>query len=199
MEEPEKKTVRQLTELAMHGELGIPDFQREFIWDRQDVSELFESVLRGYYVGSLLFWVANEQQDLQSYPVRGVDIPLERFDPRYLVLDGQQRVSSFYYVAKAPAKPLWNTKHPYRFFVELKKLIQYLEGSQQVDEEDKLIFSEQTDRAVKKHFDERGVQYRNWFFPLYQLSDYNGWLFDFRDYLIDQEGKTKAESKRIVE
>src|SRR5439155_18559772 len=61
------------------------------------------------------------------------------------------------------------------------------------------IFSEQTDRAVKKHFDQRSVQYRNWFFPLSQLADYNGWLFDFRDHLIDQEGKTKDESKRIVE
>ncbi|WP_328708616.1 DUF262 domain-containing protein [Microbispora hainanensis] len=40
--------------LVRDGRLRIPSFQRSFRWDRDDVVRLFDSVLRGYPIGTLL-------------------------------------------------------------------------------------------------------------------------------------------------
>lgn len=34
----------------------LPSFQREFEWEESDICKLFDSILRGYPVGSMLFW-----------------------------------------------------------------------------------------------------------------------------------------------
>ena len=49
-------TVERLVLMARSGEIRIPHFQRDFRWQRQDVVRLFDSIVRGYPVGSLLLW-----------------------------------------------------------------------------------------------------------------------------------------------
>ncbi|WP_081422752.1 DUF262 domain-containing protein [Halobacterium salinarum] len=34
----------------------MPAIQREFVWDKNQILDLFDSVLRGYPIGSFLFW-----------------------------------------------------------------------------------------------------------------------------------------------
>jgi uncharacterized protein with ParB-like and HNH nuclease domain len=34
----------------------LPAIQREFVWDTGQVARLFDSLLRGYPIGSFLFW-----------------------------------------------------------------------------------------------------------------------------------------------
>lgn len=41
-----------------HGNLGLPDIQRPFVWSNAQVRDLFDSMFRGYPVGFLLFWAA---------------------------------------------------------------------------------------------------------------------------------------------
>ncbi|WP_366932576.1 DUF262 domain-containing protein [Thermotoga sp.] len=38
------------------GEIGLPDIQRPFVWDTTRVRDLFDSMHRGYPIGTLLFW-----------------------------------------------------------------------------------------------------------------------------------------------
>ena len=38
--------------------MRVPHFQRSFRWDARDVGLLFDSILRGYPVGSVLLWNA---------------------------------------------------------------------------------------------------------------------------------------------
>src|ERR1035437_1588666 len=42
------------------GRIQIPRFQRSYVWTPQMMRELFESVLSGYPIGSLLFWNTRE-------------------------------------------------------------------------------------------------------------------------------------------
>ncbi|MEQ1502244.1 MAG: DUF262 domain-containing protein [Myxococcota bacterium] len=79
---------------ALRGRLRIPPFQRPIKWTIDDVALLFDSLLRGYPVGSLLLWRGGPpvpDGPLQLGPVV-VERP-GREEVRWIV-DGQQRVVS---------------------------------------------------------------------------------------------------------
>ncbi|MBI5480644.1 MAG: DUF262 domain-containing protein [Deltaproteobacteria bacterium] len=74
------------------GSIRVPDFQRRLRWKPEDNRALFDSLLRGYPVGSLLMWV----RDLDPARVRlgpfETDAPEQ---PRaWWVVDGQQRLTA---------------------------------------------------------------------------------------------------------
>uniref|UniRef100_UPI000ADA2D48 DUF262 domain-containing protein n=1 Tax=Nocardia vaccinii TaxID=1822 RepID=UPI000ADA2D48 len=53
-----------LVELARRiksGDILLPKFQREFVWNRKQVLELLDSVARDYPIGSVLLWQSREE------------------------------------------------------------------------------------------------------------------------------------------
>lgn len=72
------------------GAIALPVFQRGYVWNRDQVRGLMESLYRGHPVGSLLTWVTQTE----SANARG-DTQLQ---PGYtkLLLDGQQRITTLY-------------------------------------------------------------------------------------------------------
>ncbi|GAA7310646.1 DUF262 domain-containing protein [Helicobacter pylori] len=109
------------------GELNVryflPDIQREYVWlkkaDEKKIEQLFDSILRGYPIGSFLFWklqkediAKSDEQDsdklnfqlyqfITNYDERKphnekIRIEEIRRDDLYIVLDGQQRLTSLY-------------------------------------------------------------------------------------------------------
>ena len=49
-------SIAELRTRVKAGQLRVPQFQRSFRWERRDVLNLVDSVLRGYPIGSLLLW-----------------------------------------------------------------------------------------------------------------------------------------------
>ncbi len=76
------------------GHIALPEFQRGYVWNRNQVRGLFDSLYRGYPVGSLLIWVTGQE----NVDVRGDVQP--QVSPVQLLLDGQQRVTSLYGVIR---------------------------------------------------------------------------------------------------
>ncbi|GAA7626124.1 DUF262 domain-containing protein [Helicobacter pylori] len=101
----------------------LPDIQREYVWlkkaDEKKIEQLFDSILRGYPIGSFLFWklqkediARSDEQDsdklnfqlyqfITNYDERKphnekMRIEEIRRDDLYIVLDGQQRLTSLY-------------------------------------------------------------------------------------------------------
>ncbi len=101
----------------------LPDIQREYVWlkkaDEKKIEQLFDSILRGYPIGSFLFWklqkediAKSDEQDsdklnfqlyqfITNYDERkphNEKIRIEQIkrDDLYIVLDGQQRLTSLY-------------------------------------------------------------------------------------------------------
>lgn len=89
-------TVNQLIEKIDTGELGLPELQRPFVWQNTKVRDLFDSMLCGYPVGYLMFW---ECPYLEKKKVIGMD-SREDADPKDVIIDGQQRLTSLYAVMK---------------------------------------------------------------------------------------------------
>lgn len=75
------------------GQIGLPELQRPFVWDRAQVRDLMDSLYRGYPAGYFLMWQASP--DAGSIPI-GADG--KQTTPSTLVVDGQQRLTSLYAV-----------------------------------------------------------------------------------------------------
>ena len=43
------------------GQIKIPQFQREFVWSIQKSAALMDSVIKGYPVGTFIFWVTKDR------------------------------------------------------------------------------------------------------------------------------------------
>lgn len=92
-----QSTVKQLAAVLKEikgGELRIPNLQRQFVWSADRMLKLFDSIRRGYPIGSILIWESD-----QEYPSREevgpikVSPPPQRRAVAYL-LDGQQRLTT---------------------------------------------------------------------------------------------------------
>ena len=88
-------SLKDLFSRAGKGELQLPDFQREYLWDVDRIRTLVTSVLRGYPIGSFLALdTRNMQQRFKPRPLEGVES--RGTEPGLLLLDGQQRLTSLY-------------------------------------------------------------------------------------------------------
>jgi hypothetical protein len=89
-------TIRKLVEGVLDGQIRIPAFQREFVWEADRVALFIDSIYKDYPFGSLLFWRAKEllKHERQLGPYQLPD--LREDYPIDYVLDGQQRVTSIF-------------------------------------------------------------------------------------------------------
>ena len=78
------------------GQVKIPQFQRKFVWGIKASAKLLHSVMKGYPIGTFIYWRTNERlraiRDLGN---------LKLPDPKHgeyvnYVLDGQQRLTSLF-------------------------------------------------------------------------------------------------------
>ncbi|WP_259803633.1 GmrSD restriction endonuclease domain-containing protein [Brachybacterium muris] len=86
--------VDQLVSGVQQGSVSLPDLQRPFVWPATKVRDLFDSMYRGYPVGTLMFWDVPEQDS--SRAISGAaTIPAA-----HQIVDGQQRLTSLYAAMK---------------------------------------------------------------------------------------------------
>jgi hypothetical protein len=78
-----------------HREIALPDFQRDFVWEPRATEELIESICQNFPAGSLLRIKNTEGFFFQPRAIAGAP-PLDGHAPSYLILDGQQRLTSLY-------------------------------------------------------------------------------------------------------
>lgn len=95
------------------GRVQIPRFQRPYVWTPLMMRELFDSVLNGYPIGSLLFWEPRDTNVKVMDRIGPISAPTQSA-PASLVLDGHQRLATLYGVlrldsptAAAPADERW--------------------------------------------------------------------------------------------
>src|SRR5215213_5949874 len=107
---------RELKELLrqIHArEAALPDFQRDFVWDPSATQELIVSVASNYPAGSLLR-IRNTHSLFACREFQGAPA-LDGSKPTYLVLDGQQRLTSLYQAFYGVGD--------HRYFINLRQLL----------------------------------------------------------------------------
>ncbi len=86
-------SLTHLIEEIKHGEIALPDIQRPFVWSSAKVRDLFDSMYRGYPIGTLLFWETGA--DTSTRQVGGGEHDKVA---KQLIVDGQQRLTSLFAV-----------------------------------------------------------------------------------------------------
>lgn len=89
--------------------LLLPDIQREYVWDYQEIERLFESIVDEYPIGSCIFWKTNRTtinaekpnlyyflREYERWKTKNEKAPevFSKESDYYIVLDGQQRITS---------------------------------------------------------------------------------------------------------
>lgn len=92
----ESPKIEDIIEWAVTKKMDIPEFQRQFVWDPEQVKLLVESLYREYPIGSFLLWDSTEY--MESKTAMGSEISL-------WIVDGQQRITALSLLFNK--KPYW--------------------------------------------------------------------------------------------
>lgn len=101
-------TVNDILKNFINESTFLPDIQREFVWERDDICKLFDSLMCGYPISSFLFWRVKEQ-DKKKWTMYEFIKDFDKTNPHNkianldginkdlnMVLDGQQRMTSLF-------------------------------------------------------------------------------------------------------
>ena len=89
-------TIRNLIDRVSSGDIRIPAFQRNFVWESDQVAFLIDSIYKGFPIGTIIFWQTDERLKTEKH-LGSFKLPEPKRDyPVNYVLDGQQRLTSLF-------------------------------------------------------------------------------------------------------
>lgn len=92
---PDREYMHTILDKIKDGSVLIPEFQRDFVWTPGQILALWDSVLKGFPVGSLIFWKPEKERFRAIEEVEGVrvrNVSDDNSEACY-VLDGRQRLT----------------------------------------------------------------------------------------------------------
>ncbi|MDQ0209040.1 DUF262 domain-containing protein [Alkalicoccobacillus murimartini] len=108
---PEVLRIEELVINVKSGDIKLPKFQRPFVWKKENILALLDSIYNRYPIGSILLWLTKEKLASER---RIGDLEInerpEEYPTNYL-LDGQQRLSTLcgaLYWDGVNQKSMWN-------------------------------------------------------------------------------------------
>ncbi len=84
-----------------NGVLALPVFQRGFVWSDTKIQHFLRSLYNDYPVGCLLIWRTTDTEEI----IRGASNP--KGDYLKIIIDGQQRITTIYALARGKAPPFF--------------------------------------------------------------------------------------------
>lgn len=76
-------------------DIVLPEFQREYVWTRDQAKQLIASLMKEYPLGSLLFWKTAAPPELKN-----LDVDPDQIGSTTIILDGQQRLTTLYLLTR---------------------------------------------------------------------------------------------------
>jgi hypothetical protein len=181
-EDTNPRDLKGLLDQINRREAALPDFQRDFVWDPNATRELIISIANNYPAGSLLrIRNTNEYfacREFQEAP------PLHGYRPTFLVLDGQQRLTSLYQAFYGLGD--------HRYYLDLKKLMDEPEFEE-------AVFHLRANVKRAQRYAEFEIQARELIMPLSVLKDGRGgfttWARQVARTVTNIEERTQLEDK----
>ncbi len=180
------------------GRVQLPDFQRGWVWDDDHIASLIASISLSYPIGAvMLLQTGGDGVQFQPRPIQGVQIP-NGTKPEYLILDGQQRMTSLY-LAMSSGQPVPTTTNKGK---EIERYY-YLDVVKSLDpNEDRLdaVLSVPATKMVTSDFGRKidldlttqKKEFSQCYFPLEVLFDqtaYSAWRRGFQKMFRNDEDK----------
>ncbi|MEH2434581.1 MAG: DUF262 domain-containing protein [Nostoc sp.] len=91
---PDAQSIALYLESLLSHKYQIPTFQRDVVWEKENVKKLWDSIYKFYPLGSILIWKTNTK--LESHrEIGGIKFAENFYSNEYqYILDGQQRTTS---------------------------------------------------------------------------------------------------------
>ena len=94
--QPQAKPFSGIMHDIQTGQIRIPQFQRDFVWNLNKSTHLMDSILKGYPIGTIIIWKTKERlRTVKNIGNIKVSDPNDG-DSLDFVLDGQQRLTSIF-------------------------------------------------------------------------------------------------------
>jgi hypothetical protein len=109
---PAPELITGLAARVREGQIRLPKFQRDFVWSRDQVLDLLDSIAHGYPIGSLLLWRSSSANLASEQSIADLDIPPQSEGETTYLLDGCQRLSTIcgvlYWEPNGDPQSYWN-------------------------------------------------------------------------------------------
>lgn len=96
--------VEELVSSIRRNEIVVPEFQREFVWNKARSKELINSLLKEYPVGGILIWKTEKPPHLKGALLKNGH---ENYRSYQVLLDGQQRATSLFMLTTGEIPPYY--------------------------------------------------------------------------------------------
>jgi hypothetical protein len=118
--DPTVQLMDEILDDMARGLVRVPVFQRPFVWLPDQMLALFDSIERGYPIGSLLLWQTDD--DVETLPqIGGIPLPERpRGSTVSLVLDGHQRLSTLFGVLRRSGAASESDDWKWRIYRDLR-------------------------------------------------------------------------------
>lgn len=101
----ETLTIAKAIERIGSGDIRIPAFQRNFVWEPDQVAFLLDSIYKEFPIGTIILWKTDKKLTTEKN-LGYFELPEPRKDyPVNYVLDGQQRLTSLFSVFQTTLTP----------------------------------------------------------------------------------------------
>lgn len=194
-----KEDLKRILEEIDSGHLQLPDFQRDYVWNDEDVKSLIASIAKGFPIGALLTLQTGGEVRFKPRPLEG-STPREAA-PAALLLDGQQRMTSLFQ-ATFGREAVRTRNHKGALVDRFYYLdVQATLGAGADVQE--AVVGVPADRIVRSDFGRHidldlstpDAEYEHDYFPLNRSFDSRDWFFGWRDYWRSR-GRDTTEIER---
>ncbi len=184
--------VSDLIKSIRQGDLILPEFQRGYVWDRNQVRSYLNSLYRGYPTGSFLIWKTPNPPK-----VRG-ELPSDETKSYRLILDGQQRLTSVFVLMEGEAPPFYEGEKLFfdLHFNVLKEEFAYYKKSEMHQNPQWVPVTAFFKQGLAPFIQSRSAETRDFYLDNF---DKLGRLDQIKNYLYYQKDLTELEMDRVVE
>jgi hypothetical protein len=178
------------------GKIQVPEFQRGWIWDDDHICSLLASISMSYPIGALmLLETGNQNVKFKPRFVEGVEGP-KVIHPDYLILDGQQRLTSLFQALKAEqaaaTRDMRGTEIKRWYYINMMKVL-----TNGFDRDD-AIFSVPEDRKQRNFrgeiindYSTPELEYEEGAFPFAHILHSADWRTGYQEYFDYDKEKVK--------
>lgn len=183
-----KKSLYEILNDVHKGKIQLPDFQRGWVWDDNRIKGILASVAKSFPIGAvMLLETGNETVRFKTKTVEGVPV-LNGVSPEYLILDGQQRITSLYQaiitnqIVKTRNERGYELKRWY--YIDMQKA---LDDSIDLEEaiislNEKKVITANIGRDIKLDLSKEEYEYENMMYPVCLVDEYSIWRKGFNKY-----------------
>ncbi len=194
--ESHDKKLSELLTWVGQGKAQLPEFQRSWVWDDTKICKLIESITSGYPMGAAMFLESGgESVRFKCRKFTGVRCP-DEITPDWLVLDGQQRLTTLYqvFMCKKPVETRLDTnkdKTIFRYYyLDIEKCLDpeadRLDAIISISEK-KQILSD-IGRTIELDLSTSDREYEHLMFPLnlvFSPNDIDDWRYAMEDHFAN--------------